>query len=82
VELTNDARLDIPGTAICTGYTSEQYKDAVKEGYGFVRGFSELRNVTWVDLPTSHWACGRARRNSPRSSAMSPPAQPGHDEHV
>ena len=19
------------------------------------RGFTELRNVTWVDLPTSHW---------------------------
>jgi pimeloyl-ACP methyl ester carboxylesterase len=55
VELTNDARLDIPSTAICTGYTSEQYKDAVKEGYEFVRGFTELRNVTWVDLPTSHW---------------------------
>jgi hypothetical protein len=55
VELTNDARLDIPSTAICTGYTSEQYKDAVKEGYAFVRGFGELRNETWVDLPTSHW---------------------------
>jgi pimeloyl-ACP methyl ester carboxylesterase len=55
VELTNDARLDIPSTAICTGYTSEQYKDAIKEGYGFVRGFAELRNVTWIDLPTSHW---------------------------
>jgi pimeloyl-ACP methyl ester carboxylesterase len=55
VELTNEARLDIPSTAICTGYTSEQYKDAVKEGYGFVRGFAELRDVTWVDLPTSHW---------------------------
>jgi pimeloyl-ACP methyl ester carboxylesterase len=55
VELTNDARLDIPSTAICTGYTSEQYKDAVKKGYGFVRGFAELRNVSWVDLPTSHW---------------------------
>ena len=55
VELTNDARLDIPSTAICTGYTSEQYKDAVKEGYAFVRGFTELRDLTWVDLPTSHW---------------------------
>jgi pimeloyl-ACP methyl ester carboxylesterase len=53
--LTNDARLDVPSTVICTGYTSEQYKDAVKEGYGFVRGLTELRNVTWVDLPTSHW---------------------------
>jgi pimeloyl-ACP methyl ester carboxylesterase len=55
VELTKDARLDIPSTAICTGFTSQQYKDAVKEGYAFVRGFAELRNITWIDLPTSHW---------------------------
>jgi pimeloyl-ACP methyl ester carboxylesterase len=55
LELTNDARLDIRSTVICTGYTSEQYKDAVKEGYAFVRGLTELRNITWVDLPTSHW---------------------------
>ena len=55
VELTNDARLDVPTTVICTGFTAEQYKDAVKEGYGFVRGLGELRNITWVDLPTSHW---------------------------
>jgi pimeloyl-ACP methyl ester carboxylesterase len=55
VELTNDARLDIPSTLICTGYTSEQYKDAVKEGYAWLAGIPELRHVTWVDLPTSHW---------------------------
>ncbi len=54
-ELTNDARLDVPSTVICTGYTSEQYKDAVKEGYAFVAGLAELRDVTYVDLPTSHW---------------------------
>jgi pimeloyl-ACP methyl ester carboxylesterase len=54
-ELINDARLDVPSTVVCTGYTSAQYKDAVKEGYGFVRGLTELRDVTWVDLPTSHW---------------------------
>jgi pimeloyl-ACP methyl ester carboxylesterase len=54
-ELSNDARLDVPTTVICTGYTSEQYKDAVKEGHGFVRGLQELRDITWVDLPTSHW---------------------------
>jgi hypothetical protein len=54
-ELTNDARLDVPSTAICTGYTSEQYKAAVKEGYAWLGGFAELRNLTWVDLPTSHW---------------------------
>jgi pimeloyl-ACP methyl ester carboxylesterase len=55
VELTNDARLDVPSTVIATGYTSEQYKDAVKEGYAWLAGLPELRNVTWVDLPTSHW---------------------------
>jgi pimeloyl-ACP methyl ester carboxylesterase len=54
-ELTNDARLDVPSTVICTAFTSDEYKDAVNEGYGFVRGLTELRNVTWVDLPTSHW---------------------------
>jgi pimeloyl-ACP methyl ester carboxylesterase len=53
--LTNEARLDVPSTVICTGYTSDQYRDAVKEGYGFVRGLAELRDITWVDLPTSHW---------------------------
>jgi pimeloyl-ACP methyl ester carboxylesterase len=55
IELTNDARLDIPSTMICTGYTAEQYKDAVKEGYAWLAGVPELRNVTWIDLPTSHW---------------------------
>ncbi len=54
-EFTNDARLDVPSTVICTGFTSEQYKDAMKEGYSFIAGLPELRDVTWVDLPTSHW---------------------------
>jgi pimeloyl-ACP methyl ester carboxylesterase len=53
--LTNDARLDIPSTAICTGYSSDDYKAAVKEGYAWLGGFAELRDLTWVDLPTSHW---------------------------
>jgi pimeloyl-ACP methyl ester carboxylesterase len=53
--LTNDARLDVPSTVVCTGYTSAQYKDAVKEGQSWLGGLAELRNVTYVDLPTSHW---------------------------
>ncbi len=55
IELANDARLDLPTTVICTGYTSDEYKDAVKAGYDFVVGLRDLRNVTYVDLPTSHW---------------------------
>jgi pimeloyl-ACP methyl ester carboxylesterase len=54
-ELSNDARLEVPSTAICTGFTSDQYKAAVKEGYAWLGGFAELRDITWVDLPTSHW---------------------------
>jgi pimeloyl-ACP methyl ester carboxylesterase len=54
-ELKNDARLDVPSTVICTGYTSDEYREAVKAGYAWLGGFAELRNLTWVDLPTSHW---------------------------
>ena len=54
-ELTNDARLDVPSTVICTGFTSEQVKGYAKEGYAWLGGLSELRNATYVDLPTSHW---------------------------
>ncbi len=53
--LTNDARLDVPTTVICTGFPSQQIKEAVAEGYAWLGGLTELRNVTWVDLPTSHW---------------------------
>jgi pimeloyl-ACP methyl ester carboxylesterase len=55
IELTNEARLDVPTTVICTAFTSDQYQDAVKEGYPFLAGLSELRSITWIDLPTSHW---------------------------
>jgi pimeloyl-ACP methyl ester carboxylesterase len=55
LELTNDARLDVPSTIIATGYTSDEYKDAIKEGYSWLAGLTEVRDVTWVDLPTSHW---------------------------
>jgi len=55
VDLTNDARLDIPTTVICTAYTSDEYKKYAKEGYGWLAGLEEVRNITWVDLPTSHW---------------------------
>ena len=54
-DLTNDERLDVPSTLICTGFTSQQYKDAVKDGDAWLAGLTELRDVTWVDLPTSHW---------------------------
>ena len=56
VELMNDARLDLPTTMICTGFPSEQVRNAAeKEDWAWLAGVRELRNVTWIDLPTSHW---------------------------
>jgi pimeloyl-ACP methyl ester carboxylesterase len=55
VELTNDARLDVPTTVIATGFPSEEYKKGVEQGWAFLGGLAELRDVTWIDLPTSHW---------------------------
>ncbi len=55
-ELTNDARRDIPSTVICTGFPSEQVRAYAKEhNPAWLAGLAELRDVTWVDLPTSHW---------------------------
>jgi pimeloyl-ACP methyl ester carboxylesterase len=54
-ELTSDARLDVPSTVICTGFPSEEVKKYAGEGYAWLAGLNELRNVTYVDLPTSHW---------------------------
>ena len=55
VELTNDARLDVPTTLICTAFPSDEVKAAVEKNYSFLAGLSELRDVAYVDLPTSHW---------------------------
>ena len=57
VELTNDARNDIPSTLIATGFTSEAYEKYANEqpAPAWLAGLPELRNKTWIDLPTSHW---------------------------
>ena len=54
--LTNDARRDIPSTIICTGFPAAQVQAfAREENPAWLAGIPELRNVTWLDLPTSHW---------------------------
>ncbi len=56
MELTNDARRDIPSTMICTGFPSDQLKAyAVEQDWAWLAGVGELRDLTWIDLPTSHW---------------------------
>jgi pimeloyl-ACP methyl ester carboxylesterase len=56
IPLTNDARRDIPSTLIATGFPSEEYRKAAAAGeMTWLAGLPELRNTTWIDLPTSHW---------------------------
>jgi len=56
IDLTNDARRDIPSTIVATGYSSADYKKyAAETDMSWLAGIPELRNVSWIDLPTSHW---------------------------
>lgn len=56
VELRNDARRDVPSTMVCTSFSAEQYRAyAAQEDAAWLAGIPELRDITWVDLPTSHW---------------------------
>jgi pimeloyl-ACP methyl ester carboxylesterase len=54
-KLTNEARKDIPSTFIATGYSSDEYKQYAEKGYSWLAGIPEVRNATWIDMPTSHW---------------------------
>jgi pimeloyl-ACP methyl ester carboxylesterase len=55
--LTNDARRAIPSTLIATGFSAAEYQRYAREHpeWAFLAGIPELRDATWVDLPTSHW---------------------------
>src|SRR4029077_9130640 len=54
---SNDARNDIAATIIATGFSSTQYQEGAREHpeWAFLAGLGELRNIAWIDLPTSHW---------------------------
>lgn len=53
--LTNDARLDVPTFLIATGFSSDDYKKYAQQGYPWLSGLNELHDLTYIDLPTSHW---------------------------
>jgi pimeloyl-ACP methyl ester carboxylesterase len=54
-QLSDERRLDVPSTLVCTSISSDQIKAAVEEGYPWVGGLAELRDVSYIDLPTGHW---------------------------
>jgi pimeloyl-ACP methyl ester carboxylesterase len=56
-DFRNDARNEIPSTLIATGFTADDYQSYAKAHpeWAFLAGLMELRNVRYIDLPTSHW---------------------------
>jgi len=53
--LADQRRLDVPTTVVCASMSSDQIKAAVAAGHPWVGELAELRDVSYVDLPTGHW---------------------------
>jgi pimeloyl-ACP methyl ester carboxylesterase len=53
--LTDDRRLDVPATIVCTAFSAADYRSYAEQGMPFLQGVLEHRALTMVDLPTGHW---------------------------
>jgi hypothetical protein len=53
--LTDDRRLDVPATIVCTAFSAADYRSHAEGGAPFLAGVLEHRALTLVDLPTGHW---------------------------
>lgn len=55
VTLVDERRLDVPGTVVCTAFSSADYLSYADQGMSFLAGLLQHRTLTMVDLPTGHW---------------------------
>mgnify|MGYP000023431930 CR=1 FL=1 len=55
VTLTDDRRLDVPGTIICTAFSANEYRAYAEQGADFLTALPDYRALELVDLPTGHW---------------------------
>lgn len=53
--LSDEARLDVPGTVVCTAFDADSYRSYAEQGVPFLAGILAHRQLTLVDLPTGHW---------------------------
>jgi pimeloyl-ACP methyl ester carboxylesterase len=55
-ELRNDAaRTAVPSLVVCTAFPASEYQKAAAEGAPWLAGLNDLTDLTYLDLPTSHW---------------------------
>jgi pimeloyl-ACP methyl ester carboxylesterase len=53
--LTDPRRYDVPVTMVCPEFTVEMLKEWMAGDMEPVRELAEIKDVTYVDLPTGHW---------------------------
>ncbi|QNN51635.1 alpha/beta fold hydrolase [Nocardioides mesophilus] len=54
-QLRDPRRYQVPVTAVCPEYTSEQLQGWVNDGVDDVKELTMIRDVEYVDLPGGHW---------------------------
>jgi len=55
VELSNDARRQVPTTLVCCSISSAQVRELADAGHPMFAEVTRLEAVDFVDLPTGHW---------------------------
>lgn len=55
VELTNDARLQVPTTLVCCSIPSAQMMELADAGHPMFAEVAALQHRDLIDLPTGHW---------------------------
>lgn len=55
VELSNDARLQIPTTLVCCSIPSAQLMELAEAGHPMFAEVARLEHLDLIDLPTGHW---------------------------
>ncbi len=55
ISLSDADRHSVPLTAICTVFPAEAYQSFAEQGVPFLAALADFTDVTYIDLPTSHW---------------------------
>ena len=55
VSLSDERRLEVPGTIVCTAFSAADYRAYAEQGMPFLAGVLEYPRLELIDLPTGHW---------------------------
>jgi len=55
VRVSDPARLDVPATFVCCSIPSAVLRENASREAPFHTELGDVRDATWVDLPTGHW---------------------------